>query len=261
MEINEIISSGLLELYVMGETTAEETLLVQTMAANHKEVASELSAIEIAMESYAQAHAIKPSTSVKENIFAKINIETSDAIEPQVKVVSMNTAKVISPVWKNAAVAAAVLFIGSSIFTGIMYNKYNTVSKDLANVQQQLSQAKQENDDMAYNMKVVQNKNTDYVKLAGLPAAPDAVAKVYWIKNTDEVYIDPSNLPTAPDGKQYQLWAIVDGKPVDAGMIDKKKTTIQKMKSFGRAEAFAVTLETTGGNTTPKGDMYVMGKL
>jgi anti-sigma-K factor RskA len=85
------------------------------------------------------------------------------------------------------------------------------------------------------------------------------------MKNTGEVYIDPSNLPEAPAGKQYQLWAIVDGKPVDGGMIitTKKdnKYRIQKMKTFGKAEAFAVTLETEGGNPTPKGDMYVLGKM
>jgi len=36
---------------------------------------------------------------------------------------------------------------------------------------------------------------------------------------------------------------------------------IQKMKSFGKAEAFAITLEKEGGNPTPQGKMYVMGKL
>ncbi len=68
----------------------------------------------------------------------------------------------------------------------------------------------------------------------------------------------------APAGKQYQLWAIVDGKPVDGGMItskDGKNYNIQKMKTFGRAEAFAITLETAGGNPQPKGTMYVMGKI
>ena len=75
---------------------------------------------------------------------------------------------------------------------------------------------------------------------------------------------DPSNLPAIPAGMQYQLWGIVDGKPVDAGLIitttADKKYRIQKMKSFGKSkvEAFAVTLETAGGNPTPKGDMYAV---
>ncbi len=261
MEINEIISSGLLELYVLGETSAEETLLVQTMAAEHPQIADEIAAIEMAMESYAQAHAIKPSTQVKEKLFAQLNINSSSTNDAKVFSLAETPKKSSIGYWKMAAAAAVVLFVGSAVFNGVMYNKYNTVSNNLANVQNQLKQASKDNDEMASNIRVVQNKNTDYVKLAGLPAAPDAVAKIYWIKNTDEVYIDPSNLPTAPDGKQYQLWAIVDGKPVDGGMIDKSKTSIQKMRSFGKAEAFAVTLEPVGGNPTPKGDMYVMGKL
>ena len=68
-----------------------------------------------------------------------------------------------------------------------------------------------------------------------------------------------------PSDKQYQLWAIVDGKPVDGGMILTSKRgdkyRIQKMKTFGKAEAFAVTLEDEKGNPTPKGPMFVMGKM
>jgi anti-sigma-K factor RskA len=263
VELNEMISSGLLELYVLGQTSAEETLLVQSMAAKHPQIVDEIVAIEIAMEGYAQAHAIPPSTHVKEKLFAQLNNTLSSSAN-ETKIVSLTDTPKKSSMgyWKMAAAAAVLLFVGSTIFNTIIYTKYNTVSNDLANVQQQLKQANSDNEEMAYNLKVVQNKNTNIVKLAGLPAAPDAVAKIFWIKDTKEVYVDPSNLPSAPEGKQYQLWAIVDGKPVDAGMIDsKKKTSIQKMKSFGKAEAFAVTLETTGGNPTPKGTMYVLGNL
>jgi anti-sigma-K factor RskA len=72
-------------------------------------------------------------------------------------------------------------------------------------------------------------------------------------------------LPQAPADKQYQLWAIVDGVPQDAGVITKNDKTIriQKMKSFGniKVNAFAITLEKEGGNPTPKGQMYVLGNL
>ncbi len=259
MEINEIISSGLLELYVLGQTSAAETLLVQTMAAEHPQIADEITAIEIAMESYAQANAIQPSTHVKQKLLAQLN-NTASSSAPIIPL-SSTPKKSNSAYWKMAAAAAVVLFVGSAVFNFILYNKVATINNDLASVQSQLKQANEDNQEMVSNFKVVQNKNTDYVKLAGLPASPNAVAKIYWIKNTEEVYVDPSNLPQAPEGKQYQLWAIVDGKPVDGGMIDKSKTSIQKMKSFGKAEAFAITLEPVGGNLTPKGEMYVMGKL
>jgi anti-sigma-K factor RskA len=57
---------------------------------------------------------------------------------------------------------------------------------------------------------------------------------------------------TPPAGKQYQLWAIVDGKPVDAGMIDLNQPIVfQQMKTINSAQAFAVTIENVGGSATP----------
>ena len=35
-----------------------------------------------------------------------------------------------------------------------------------------------------------------------------------------EVYLLVNQLPTPDPDKQYQLWAIVDGNPVDAGVFD-----------------------------------------
>src|SRR6185436_617185 len=103
---------------------------------------------------------------------------------------------------------------------------------------------------MDEGMQVVQSKYSIPVALKGMEASPGAAAKIFWMQNTGEVFIDPSNLPEAPAGKQYQLWGIVDGKPVDGGMIltssKDKKYRIQKMKTFGKAEAFAITLETEG---------------
>ena len=112
-------------------------------------------------------------------------------------------------------------------------------------------------------MDVMTDKNAMPVVLKGTEKSPDALAKIFWMKNTGDVYVDPTNLPQAPSGMQYQVWAIVDGKPVDAGMIATEKGVykIQKMKSFGKAQAFAITLETAGGNPTPKGDMIVLAKI
>ena len=64
-----------------------------------------------------------------------------------------------------------------------------------------------------------------------------------------------------PSGKQYQLWAIVDGKPVDAGLIT-DCIGLCKMKRIDRAQAFAITLEKAGGSPTPTlTEMYVFGKI
>ncbi len=268
MEAKDIISSGILELYVTGIASADEVKLVQQYAGAYSEVAAELVQIEESMEFYAKSFSVQPDASVTDKIFARINGEDATA-----KIVTFSnhatagSAKVIGVAryWKFATAASVALLLGSVALNFSMYNYKNTADNNLHQTQQELALLKEDNKLMAGDMQVVQNKYSKPVSLRGLEAAPDAAAKIFWMENTGEVYIDPTNLPEAPAGKQYQLWGIVDGKPVSGGMIlnSKKgdKYRIQKMKTFGKVEAFAVTLENEANNIAPKGPMFVMGKM
>ena len=266
MEANDIILSGILELYATGSASAQEVGLVQKYAAQYPEVADELAKIETDMELYANAYALQPDASVKVKIFARINIEENIGI-PLVAGKIDEPAKIIGvpAYWKYAAAAAIFLLLGSLAINVIEYNKNEVAIQQLQQTLKELAVLKDDNKIMKNDMSVVQNKYSIPVSLHGLDAAPNAEAKIFYLKNTGEVYIDPTNLPDAPSGKQYQLWGIVDGKPVSGGMILTSKRgdkyRIQKMKTFGHAEAFAVTLESEVDNTSPKGPMFVMGKL
>ena len=269
MEAKDIISSGILELYTTGIASRAEVILVQQYVIQYAEVAAELAQIETGMESYAKTFAAQPDPSVKGKIFARINNEENSASKVILPIDNSSQPKAkiieIKPYWKFATAASVALLFGSIALNLLMYNQRHDTAKNLQQTEQELANLKEENKLMVGDMQVVQNKYSKPVSLHGLEAAPDAAAKIFWMENTGEVYIDPSNLPETPTGMQYQLWAIVDGKPVDGGMIltSKKgdKYRIQKMKTFGKAEAFAVTLETQAGNTTPKGPMFVMGKM
>ena len=100
------------------------------------------------------------------------------------------------------------------------------------------------------------------IELTSVPGKPSALAQVIWDTNTKIVYVADVSLPNVPSDKQYQLWAIVDGKPVDAGMLTDTKNLAQKMKVFEKAEMFAITLEQKGGSPVPTMEaMYVAGKV
>ncbi|HLX91581.1 MAG TPA: anti-sigma factor, partial [Puia sp.] len=103
------------------------------------------------------------------------------------------------------------------------------------------------------------------VKMSSVPTSPSpgSMATVYWDTRTKDVYLLANNLPVANAEKQYQLWAIVDGTPVDAGMVDLSAgMSFVRMKNIPRAQAFAITLEKQGGNKTPTmSAMFVMGKV
>ncbi len=120
-----------------------------------------------------------------------------------------------------------------------------------------------QNEEMKNDGMIVSNPNSMPVSLKGMDNMPDAKAKIFWMQNTGDVFIDATNLPETPAGKQYQFWAIVDGVPVSGGMIvrtAKGSFKLQRMRSFGKAEAFAISLEKEGGVEKPT-DVVSMGKI
>jgi len=256
VELNDIISSGLLELYATGLASQDEAKQVLQWAQQYPEVADELAQIETSMTLYAQANAVQPDASVKAKVFERIN-EGEKA-----KVVPLNTAnesplKVvkISSVWKNAAAAAIVLLIGSAILNIVQFNKNNEkdaviaakdgIVKDMLATNDSLQQKDKA---MADYVEVARNPNSRSVSVKVADVA-DSSAKVFWMQNTGDVYVDPSNLAVLPQDKQYELWAIVDGVPVNAGIIITTKEgrtyNVQPMKGFGsiKVQAFAVSIE------------------
>lgn len=266
MDLKEIISSGILELYVSGLASNEENLQVKQWIQQFPEVQREIEEIQSAMESYAMAYAIQPPPSAKEKILNRLNLTSDEGMASVTSFKTTEKAKVYTmpSSYKWAVAASVILLIGSLIFSYTYYNKYQSTSARLEVAQNELNKQKEMAAGMSKDMDVVTDKNAMPVVLKGTPHAPDALAKIFWMQNTGEVYVNPTNLPEPAVGKQYQLWAIVDGKPVDAGMISTQKGVykIQKMKSFGRAEAFAITLEKEGGSPTPTmEEMYVMAKI
>jgi anti-sigma-K factor RskA len=262
----DIISSGLLELYALGITSPQETLEVEECLHQYPELTKEIDAIEISLESYAQAHAIVPSSSVKDKILSHISQAEQKNIHHLTRGInSAAQAKIYRiPSYLKLAAALFILLIGSIALTHFYYTQYQSASNELQLAQEKMNREQQANLAMKTDINVMSDKNAMPVVLNGTPHAPDALAKIYWMKNTGEVYVDPSNLPAVPAGKQYQLWAIVNGKPEDAGMISTEKGIyhIQKMKSFGHAEAFAITMEKAGGSPSPTMDqMYVIAKI
>ncbi len=73
-QFSEFIESGILELYVMGITSAEETTEVERMLELYPEIRQEIDRIEAGLEEYAMAQAVQPKRSVKMNLMATVDL-------------------------------------------------------------------------------------------------------------------------------------------------------------------------------------------
>jgi anti-sigma-K factor RskA len=267
MNIQEYISSGILEAYVMGHTTPEECREVEEYATQYPEIKRELQEIEDAMNAYATEHSIAPPPHLKEKILNSIpNLSPESKNQVNNNVVSINRAQPTS-YFSYWSVAASFLFIISTAFALYFWNKstkmddyMDKMAKINASLSDSIKSVAANITQLQNDMAILKDPMYKVVELKGQKAAPDAKAMVCWCPEEKKVYVEVDKLPAAPAGMQYQLWAIVDGKPVNEGMLTDGKG-MHRMLDVDNAQAFAVTLEKAGGSPTPHGDMYVMGAL
>lgn len=284
----EIIESGHLEQYVFGELSPEAQAEVEAWAQRSPEVQAELEALQAGLGVYAEAHALTPPAALRERVLSRVFAEIDQPVmaatpateAPTMRVSASNPYAAAAPTAAPTAtprsfwaIAASVALLLSLLGNALLYSRWQQASSDLVALQD--DQAR-----LASNSKTLQAKYDNsqqqlhilrspdeyrLVALAGTPAHPQARARVLFGRADHRVYLDVQQLPPLPAGKQYQLWALDKGKPVDAGMLTAATTQgegLQQMKDIASAQTFAMTVEPTGGSVNPTlSTMTVVGNI
>ncbi|WP_436514706.1 anti-sigma factor [Ekhidna sp. To15] len=268
MNIEEYISSGILEAYVMDQLSAAERTEVETAAAEHPEIQEELEKIELSMEFLAFATAVTPPPGIKDKLMAQI--ETQPEAKQETPVVEMKPEGSFGML-RFAAAASLIIALGSAVMAFNYWNKWQSAEDRLASLIAQneqfadnYNQVNQQLDDIQNAVAIMNNTAYKRVVMNGTDNSPGSQATVYWNEATADVYLSIQNLKELSQDQQYQLWAIIDGKPVDAGVFEPGSSNfLVQMKNIGpNAAAFAVTIEPRGGSENPSLEtMQVVGNV
>lgn len=271
-ELKTYLESGILEQYVLGDLSKEEMLAVEKNAMLYPEIRTEISEIENALLGYAKSNSIEPSAAIRNRILNSLDSFDQD---PQISRLNPSGASPkSSPFYKYAFAASLALLFLSIILLINLNNKLNesntqidVLQSDNQKFSNQVNYIERELTDTRNALQFHQNPAAyKLVSLKGSAKAPSASMLVAFNAEKEEVMIDLSsvNMPSNDQEHQYQLWAMVDGKPVDLGVFDSStgSTGMKKMKSVKDAQAFAVTLEPRGGNPNPTMDqMKAIGNI
>lgn len=276
------IESGVLELYVLGDLSPEEMLQVEEMASQHKEVRDEIASLEEAIEQYAISNAIEPPKDIEQKLFDKLGLNLLDEEEVIVnqeeyvsepKIIQLDGSDGKVRTLRYALVACVALLVLSVGALFITYNKLNDAHNQIAslNLDKQkfagvVSQLEYDNKGLNNIAEMAESKEWATIRMQGQAISPKSKMNVYWNKKDKSVLINylAMDLPKADAEHEYQLWALVNGKPVSLGLFGKSDSTsneaIIKMQTIQEAQAFAVTLEPMGGSVNPTMEkLTVMG--
>ena len=249
MNLQDYISTGILEAYALGDVTDQERLEVERQLALEPELREELKKVEATIEAIAMKAAIAPRQGIKEKLMAKVG-------RPATKVVPIAPAQFTT--WKYAAAASITIALIASYLAYSYRARWiesQTALNDLTALNQQIAKdynvVNQKLDKIQGDLSIIESTAFKKVVMTGTGNDPNALASVYWNESTQEVYLSIQNLKEISKENQFQLWASVNGKMVDVGVFDKNFTGLLKMKNVRGAAAFAVTIEVRGGKENP----------
>jgi anti-sigma-K factor RskA len=259
-----------IESYVLGMATDEEIAEVERLINEYPEVQKAVDDFADSVEQQAVANAVVPPPGIKTKIMQSLSLDGA----PGFGVAAMPLLEEHeTPVrslkfWKVAAAASVLALVVSSVLNIYFYNRYSDTSQRYQALLSEKNSLQASNNvyqtklnDWQLAAQMMANPGILKVTLAAVPGKDNSLmTTVLWDKSTKDVYLLRNKLPAPSPDKQYQLWALVDGKPVDAGILDPSCDGACRMKNIPRAQAFAVTLEKKGGSPTPTMEqMFVMG--
>jgi anti-sigma-K factor RskA len=253
MNIREYISSGIIEQYVMGLCNDAENKEVETLRLQYPEFDKAIIDYEIQLEENMQINFTLPSAEIDEIILKKIN----ELRPPQTSNSSSAIVRKIN--WLKPFAAAAILLLFTSGY--FIY----TLNKKTTELRSELAAAKNAPATLPpADYKIMLDPRITPVAMYGVGTHAICRCTMFWDKNTGKIFIMIHHLPMSSTAKDYQLWAMVDGKPVSIGIINDaiRGRFIEMEKVPAGATAFTVTLEKAGGNTTPTmAEEYLRGNI
>lgn len=238
-KIKQFLDSDLLENYLLGTTSTEETLQVERYIAMYPEVRDTYVELQENLEMFAKLHAIKAPEALKGKILGRIRKE--------------NMARKNFYRFAIAASFAVLMSTGASYFfwdqnQGLQ--EENTIVSNKIDDLEETMRAQLE--DVRNQFIVLQNPETKKFNVKGNKKAEElkAVAYVNPVKKLS--YINVSKLPNLPENQCYQMWAEVNGKMVNLGII-KEADSQEKLLALPYSDNTVgyITIGPKGGNQSP----------
>ena len=249
MDIKEYIASGILELYVSGNLSAQEHEEVHRMVMQYPELQAEANRVEAALKTLAEASASSKPLAAPRVIGRKKE----------------------RPAWLTYGGWAAATIATVGLVSLLMKNDELQVTvQDLQQkeifLESELASERASKLLTEELLTALRSPDVQKIPLAGQGDFGQSFAAVYKDAETQTIYLDVNGLPEAPVGKQYQLWSLTLDPltPTSLGVLDNDSEDLNLfiIEDPNTTEAYGITLEPEGGSESPSLEqLYVLGTV
>jgi len=252
--ITTFLNGNLLEKYLLGHTSIEETAKVEHYISEYPEVKDAYLKLQDNLEIVARHQAVEAPKFLLDNILEELD---------DTPVVKLSTNRNMKS-WLRYAVAAsivAILFAGS---TYIFYNQNKQlnvenqkIADEVFDLRGDIDSQNQKLDEIMRQFKQLNNPDTHKYLITGNDRAKD-LKTVAYVNPIEKVsMIDVVSLPPLPEDQHYQIWAKVQDKMVNLGILSEEDRQLKNIPYTEDALAFNITIESKDGNSMASADNTV----
>jgi anti-sigma-K factor RskA len=246
-DLKVFLESGLLERYMMGTCSREQKEEVEYFIENFPEVKAEYDRLQEEINNVSDQFTDESPDGLKEAIISCLEDDT----DYQVKNVYSKKRSVGFQFMPWAA--ALIAFIGSVALFTQKNNLCKTnmeIHAQLNMVAHQLEATKSELAFLHEKLAISGHDKTERLVLTGNELSPNFSSTAFWNEVAGKAILYVNDLGELEKNQCYQVWADVDGKMVNVGIIPLKKGPIE-IDFLRNATSLNITIEPKGGSEHP----------
>jgi hypothetical protein len=240
-KLHNFLKSGLIEKYVLGSTTAKENLEVEHYISNYPEAEAEYNKLQDNLEIISKANAVEAPKFILDAILEEIK---------EKPVIELHTTKHKTPWYSIAASFAALIFAGTALLL-VIHNKDLTKENqvfvdEIFDLRSDIQKNNDRLDEVMRQFMKLNNPETEKYVLRGNDRAKD-LKTVAYINPVDKTsMINIVELPQLPEDQNYQIWAELQDRMVNLGILDPSNKKLQSIPYMEDALGLTITIEQKG---------------
>ena len=242
-KLHTFFQSGLLDKYILDEISTSESLKVEHYIETYPEVESEYLRLQDNLHMLAKADAVEAPKFILDTIKSELE-------EEAVPVITLDTQRRRTP-WYSIAASIIALVCAGGYFMKVQQNKVllqenQVVVDEIFDLRSDINDNNKKLDDLMRQFMKLNNPETEKYVFRGNDRAKDlkTVAYINAVEKTS--MIDVVSLPQLPENHTYQIWAEMQDRMVNLGILDPALSELQSIQYIEDALGLAITIEPNG---------------
>lgn len=245
-KLHNFLNSNLLNKYLVGDTSLEESKEVEHFISNYPEATEAYNKLQNNLEIIAKAGAVD----VPHNILGEILESLEETNETKVIQLLQNRK---TPWYSIAASAAAVLFAATSFMLYQKNTKLNSenniVVEEIFDLRSDIESNNSKLDQLSRELLKLNNPDSKKYVINGNERAKNLKTVAYINPVEKTSMIDVITLPQLPEEQQYQIWAEMQDRMVNLGILDESDRRLKQIPYIEDALALSIKIGTKGDTT------------